>query len=94
MNILSKRLKGGHLTGRITVNGQKCSSTAFKKFTAYVMQDDSLLGMTEKQNYKHIITNSLILNFLGNLSARELLRYTAELKLPRDMSRKVRPEFY
>ena len=45
LNALSNRLsalKGGHLSGEITCNGQRIRGNDFSKFGAYVQQDDHL----------------------------------------------------
>jgi len=67
LNLLSRRLKGGSISGEVLVNGHEISKKKFNSISAYVMQDDALLG---------------------NLTPREILRFSARLRMPRSMSRK------
>jgi ABC-type lipoprotein export system ATPase subunit len=66
LNFLSGRLKSGSRSGEVLLNGQRVKDKHYKQLSAYVMQDDALLG---------------------NLTPREMLRYAARLRLPRNSSR-------
>eukprot|EP01087_Luapelamoeba_hula_P017490 TRINITY_DN551_c0_g1_i1.p1 TRINITY_DN551_c0_g1~~TRINITY_DN551_c0_g1_i1.p1 ORF type:complete len:671 (+),score=117.28 TRINITY_DN551_c0_g1_i1:236-2248(+) len=50
LNTLAGRAKTGKIKGDIKVNGKKFNSEKFKKYSAYVMQEDTLLGnLTPKE---------------------------------------------
>lgn len=44
LNLLSGRTRDGRHDGDILVNGHKLSRGKFKQVSAYVMQEDTLLG--------------------------------------------------
>jgi len=64
LNLLSRRTKTGKVEGEILISGHHISLEQSKRMSAYVMQEDTLLG---------------------NLTPRELITYSAMLRLPRTM---------
>lgn len=71
LNLLSSRTKQGTIGGEILTNGYKVGREQSKRISAYVMQEDTLLG---------------------NLTPRELLTYSALLRLPRSVPKREKLE--
>lgn len=89
LNVLAGRVTSG-VTGSVTVNGGDVNSTENRRHTAYIMQDDSLLGaLTVRENLEYSADLSIDSSVSNAEKAERVDKVITDLGLDRVADSKV-----